>query len=492
MAVRSRWRPRRATLAGVLDDAVAAVSALAAERQRQRAASSPSRRPSRSTRGGLPSPSAELLRAAVESSATGASVALTTVVVGEKVRIGVRGEQGRRRRPGEPAAALAAPAPRSPVRAGPGPGLRAGRGRAPRRAVPAGAVELRGPVLRRRAARGRRAAPPRRSNHRSRCRPCEVPVVEALSLETPADIPAPSAEILQLRAQANGPAREVHRQRGSVIPMPTRSLRAVEAAAAEAAAETRAAEPAAPGRASTAKAAVLVWPDAAAGLAAALSERGCPGRGVSRIRRSASSTLPPPPCCSSTRWPGRSAAGPSGELRAAADQGLAAAGRRGRPDRGRAGGRRCGARTAVAAQRAARSRARPATPASSSSSRTLRWPPHSAPACSRRGCRRSTPATPRKPCMRAAVGPPELVLLGLDTETDGKPGILDWLVSAKLLLGHAGARLHPRRHAAGLRGPPRARRLPRRHRRPRRVGADRRPSRGPPRPPREPRPRGGR
>jgi hypothetical protein len=37
--------------------------------------------------------------------------------------------------------------------------------------------------------------------------------------------------------------------------------------------------------------------------------------------------------------------------------------------------------------------------------------------------------------MRAAVGPPELVLLGLDTETHGKPGILDWLVSAKLMLG---------------------------------------------------------
>lgn len=36
--------------------------------------------------------------------------------------------------------------------------------------------------------------------------------------------------------------------------------------------------------------------------------------------------------------------------------------------------------------------------------------------------------------MRAALGAPDLVLLGLDTESDGRPGILDWLVSAKLLL----------------------------------------------------------
>uniref|UniRef100_UPI0017C38DCB PAS domain-containing protein n=1 Tax=Sporichthya sp. TaxID=65475 RepID=UPI0017C38DCB len=214
----------------VLDDAVASVSALAAERQVsvQVVAEASSVALDRRR---LSLAISELLRAAVESSATGASVALSTVVVGDKVRIGVRETEVADTAQENPL--LRWLRPRRGRQAGPDPDLayvqvvveRHG-GRFLLEPTSSGArsyvVEL--PAV--------AAAPPA-----VELAAVEVPVVEALALETPADIPAPNAEILQLRAQSNAPVRESHGNGGSVIPMPTRSLRAVEAAAAEAAAE---------------------------------------------------------------------------------------------------------------------------------------------------------------------------------------------------------------------------------------------------------------
>jgi CheY-like chemotaxis protein len=219
-----------------------------------------------------------------------------------------------------------------------------------------------------------------------------------------------------------------------VIPITTRSLRAVEAAAAEAAAETAEAEtPPVPAELAG-EAAVLVWPDAAAGLASALSERGSPAAGVSRL-----------PQISELNSPGASVllvdplAGPVsrkilGELRAAAAKAslplvvVAGLTEAALEDAGavleppsllsalRAPGMTGDARVLVVEQDPALATALGA-------------------GLLKKGMQAVYARNSEEAVMRAAVGPPELVLLGLDTEADGKPGILDWLVSAKLLLG---------------------------------------------------------
>ena len=413
----------------VLDDAVASVSALAAERQvsvqvvAEAASVALDRRR-------LSLAISELLRAAVESSATGASVALSTVVVGDKVRIGVRETEVADVSQENPL--LRWLRPRRGRQSGPDPDL----------AYVQVVVERHG---------GRFLLEPTNSGARSyvvelpavaAVEPApapvvlpavEVPVVEALALETPADIPAPNAEILQLRAQPNGPARESNGNGGSVIPMPTRSLRAVEAAAAGADAAAEAETPPAPAE-TDGDAAVLVWPDAAAGLVAALSERGAPAAGVSRVPLISELNSPAATVLLVDPLAGPVSRKTLGELRAAAGKaslplivvaGLTEA------DLEDAG--------AVLEPPALLSALR--APGASGDARVLvvEQDPALATALGagllKKGMQAVYARNGEEAVMRAAVGPPELVLLGLDTETDGKPGILDWLVSAKLLIG---------------------------------------------------------
>ncbi|HUR75079.1 MAG TPA: PAS domain-containing protein [Sporichthya sp.] len=418
-------------LAGVLDDAVAAVAALAAERQvsvqivSERAWVALDRRR-------LALAIGELLRAAVESSAIGASVALSTLVIGEKVRVGVR--ETRVADAAQENPLLRWLRPRHGRQSGPDPDLafiqvvveRHG-GRFLLEPANAGArsyvIELPAAQM---------IAPPVLESPIG-VPPVEVPVVEALALETPADIPAPSAEILQLRAQTNGPAREATGNGGSVIPMPTRSLRAVEAAAEAAAEVTQVEAPPVPAELQG-EAAVLVWPDAAPALASALSERGSPAAGVSRL-----------PQISELNAPGASVllidplAGPVsrkalGELRAAASKASL-------PLVVVAGLTEAALEDAGAVLEPPSLLGALRAPGTSGDARVLvvEQDPALATALGagllKKGMQAVYARNSEEAVMRAAVGPPELVLLGLDTEVDGKPGILDWLVSAKLLIG---------------------------------------------------------
>ena len=418
-------------LGPVIEEALATVSALSAERKvsvqvaaERAAVALESRRLSLAI--------AELLRAGIESSSAGASVALTVAVVDEKVRIGVR----------ETAVADSAQEnpllrwlrPRQGRQSGPDPDLafvqvvveRHG-GRFLLESTNAGArsyvVEL--PAV---------ALPV--AGPEAEVSPVEVPVVEALALETPADIPAPSAEILTLRAQTTESTKGGGSGNGgSVIPMPTRSLRAVEAAAAEAAAATEA--PAAPESApaaAEANATVLVWPDVADNLVNALSERGAPAAGVSRLQQIGEFDAPDATVLLVDPLAGPVSRKTLGDLRAAAT-------RAGLPLVVVAGLTEAALEdTDVVLEPPALLGALRA-PGASGDPRVLvvEQDPSLATALGagllKKGMRAVYARNSEEAVLRAAVGPPEMVLLGLDTEADGKPGILDWLVSAKLLIG---------------------------------------------------------
>jgi PAS domain S-box-containing protein len=402
-------------LTGVLDDAVASVSALAAQRGvsvdvvAERAAVELDRRR-------LTTAIGELLRAAVESSASGASVALTTVVVGEgadaKVRIGVR--ETRVADTSQENPLLRWLRPRPGRQSGPDPDL----------AYVQVVVERHG---------GRFLLEPTSSGARSYV--VELPSVEAPAETAPADAPAESgAAIVTLRSQVAAAARESGTG-GSVIPMPTRSLRAVEAAAAEAAAAeaTTAPAPAGPPTTLAGEAAVLVWPDAAAGLAAALNERGAPAAGVSRIQQVNELNAPEARVLLIDPLAGPVGRKTLGDLRAAAGKAslplVVVAGLTEAPleDAG-----------AVLEPPALLGSLRP--PGATGDARVLVVESDPALATAlgagllKRGMQAVYARNSEEAVIRAALGAPDLVMLGLDTEPDGRPGILDWLVSAKLLL----------------------------------------------------------
>ena len=417
-------------LAPVLDDAVAAVSALAAERQvrvqvaAEAAAVALDRRR-------LSLAIGELLRAGIESSASGASVLLTVAVAGDKVRIGVR------------ETSVADAAQENPL-------LRWLRPRAGRQSGPDPDLAYVQVVVERHGGRFLLES----TNAGARSYVVELPAValpvveapvegkpavpdaDALALETLADIPSPSAEILTLRAQTADPAKGGGSSHGgSVIPMPTRSLRAVEAATIEAVAAAEApAEPTAAPAELEGSAAVLVWPDAAPSLASALSQRGAPAAGVSRIQQIGELNAPEATVLLVDPLAGPVSRKTLTELRAAAGKaalplvvvaGLTEAAL------DEAG--------AVLEPPALLSALRP--PGASGDARVLvvEQDPALATALGagllKKGMRAVYARNSEEAVLRAAVGPPEMVLLGLDTEADGKPGILDWLVSAKLLLG---------------------------------------------------------
>ncbi|GAA0610587.1 hypothetical protein GCM10009547_10770 [Sporichthya brevicatena] len=424
-------------VARVLETAVASVSALAAERQvtvnlateAAAVASDPHR---------LSLALGELLRAAVESSAPGASVALTVATVGEKVRIGVRESKVADASQENPL--LRWLRPHRGRQTGPDPDLafvqvvveRHG-GRFLLEPSTTGArgyvVELPSVTVPASPASPAPAEEPPVEVSAVEVSAVEVPVVEALALETPADIPAPSAEILQLRTQANGPAREAGPV-GSVIPMPTRSLRSVSAAA-----ETPAdAEPEPPAAPLSEDPAVLVWPDAASGLSGALSERGAPAAGVSRVAQVGELNNPGASVLLVDPLAGPVSRKTLGELRAAAGRAslplvvVAGLTEAALEDSGvvleppsllsalRAPGRSGAARVLVVEQDPALATALGA-------------------GLLKKGMQAVYAKNSDEAAMRAAVGPPEMVLLGLDTEAEGNPGILDWLVGTNLLVG---------------------------------------------------------
>ncbi|WP_028984660.1 PAS domain-containing protein [Sporichthya polymorpha] len=418
---------RPGDVAPVLETAVESISALAAERQvTVNLATEPAAVASDPHR--LSLAVGELLRAAVESSAPGASVALTVAAVGEKVRIGVRESKvadatqenpllrwlrphrGRQTGPDPDLAFVQVVVERHGGRFLLEPSTTGARGyvvELPSVTVPAAPAPLEEPPV--------------------EVSSVEVPVVEALALETPADIPAPSAEILQLRAQTNGPTREAGPV-GSVIPMPTRSLRSVSASA-----ETPA-EPEPPAAPLGADPAVLVWPDAAAGLSGALSDRGAPAAGVSRVAQVGELNNPDASVLLVDPLAGPVSRKTLGELRAAANRAslplvvVAGLTEAALEDSGvvleppsllsalRAPGRSGAARVLVVEQDPALATALGA-------------------GLLKKGMQAVYAKNSDEAVLRAAVGPPEMVLLGLDTEAEGNPGILDWLVSAKLLVG---------------------------------------------------------
>jgi hypothetical protein len=234
-----------------------------------------------------------------------------------------------------------------------------------------------------------------------------------------------------LRSQVAAAAREPSAV-GSVIPLPTRSLRAVEAAATEAAeGGTTAAEPQARGK--TGEAAVLVWPDAAAGLSGALSERGAPVVGVSRVQQISELRAPDASVLLVDPLAGPVSRKALGELRAAAAKAslplVVVAGLVEAPLEDADGVLEPPA--LLGALRA---------PGATAEARVLVVESDPALATAlgagllKRGMQAVYARNSEEAVMRAALGAPDFVMFGLDEGGDGRPGILDWLVSAKLLL----------------------------------------------------------
>uniref|UniRef100_UPI001851ECC7 response regulator n=1 Tax=Sporichthya sp. TaxID=65475 RepID=UPI001851ECC7 len=179
---------------------------------------------------------------------------------------------------------------------------------------------------------------------------------------------------------------------------------------------------------------VLVWPDAAAGLVAALSARGAPAAGVSRVPQIGELNSPGATVLLVDPLAGPVSRKTLGELRAAA-------GKASLPLVVVAGLTEAALEDAGAVLEPPALLGALRAPGATGDARVLvvEQDPALATALGagllKKGMQAVYARNGEEAVMRAAVGPPELVLLGLDTETDGKPGILDWLVSAKLLLG---------------------------------------------------------
>lgn len=362
----------------------------------------------------------ELVRAAVYSSAAGASVAVSTGLVADRVRIGVRETR------------VADISQENPLLRWLRPGRDRQQGPDPDLAYVQIVVERHG---------GRFLLEPSSSGARSYV--LELPTVEAEAapadptgdaahreqVRDGAETERAMAEVVSLRAEPEATVTELPRPvpASAVIPLPARSpLRAVDAVAAPVAGVAEAAVVEA-----LPSGAVLVWPSAGAGLAVALAERGAPPAGVFRLQHltddatSAATVLLVDPL-----------AGPVsrrmlGELRAAAASAalplIVAAGLTEAP--AAEAGLVIEPPVLLAALRG---------PTATGAARVLIIEPDPALATAlgasllKSGMQAVYARNSDEAMMRAALGAPDMVMFGMDAE-DGRAGIVDWLVNAKLL-----------------------------------------------------------